>query len=336
METKKVYRKLPANPLVSVLMPAFNEEKFIEVAVNSIQNQTYQNWELLILNDGCTDETEKIIKSFKDQRIRVFENDLNKGYLESCNRLFAECVGDLVTFQDADDLSTPYRLATYVDTFSSGDGLGFVTTNHTRIDASGRQISVNRVEIDYERYAINQSYSPYLACATIALRKELLDEIGGYHPFFIGIGGEDYHLLFVLSRRSQGLHLRSESYLYRQHSNQTQNYFNNPLAYYFLDILQEIRYLVIQEGSDPLSSPDSYRKHWVEYTAKSTVETEWRKVFHRLNRGYLAKAGFGAIRIIIQNPLKLNSWKNLARIVYTILHNAVRWLNYIFANTANN
>ena len=99
-------------PLVSVIMSAYNSKSTIGESIESILSQSYQNIELLICNDGSTDDTQKILNSFqkKDSRVRLFQNPKNLGLTASLNILIAESKGVFIARQDADDISLPERL----------------------------------------------------------------------------------------------------------------------------------------------------------------------------------------------------------------------------------
>lgn len=88
--------------LVSVIMPAYNASRFIRESINSVISQTYQNWELLIINDGSTDNTGEAVKSFADERIRYFEKK-NGGVSSARNLGLREMKGEFFCFLDADD-----------------------------------------------------------------------------------------------------------------------------------------------------------------------------------------------------------------------------------------
>ena len=91
-------------PLISVCMPAFNAGKFITEAIESILNQSYSNWELIIVNDGSTDDTLKKAESFtKDNRIKVF-SQVNKGQCAAANKAYSYSKGQYIKFFDADDI----------------------------------------------------------------------------------------------------------------------------------------------------------------------------------------------------------------------------------------
>ncbi|MFK5976789.1 MAG: glycosyltransferase family A protein [Sulfurovum sp.] len=90
------------SPLVSIITPAYNAEKYIAEAIESVIDQSYTNWELIIINDGSSDSTEDIIKSFRDSRIKLI-NQSNGGVSSARNRGLKIARGEYITFLDADD-----------------------------------------------------------------------------------------------------------------------------------------------------------------------------------------------------------------------------------------
>ena len=96
---------------ISVLMSVFNDEINVESSISGVLNQTYDNFELLIMDDCSTDSTKKIIKQYKnkDKRVKIFENSKNIGLTKSLNKLLNEAQGDLIARQDSDDLSLTQR-----------------------------------------------------------------------------------------------------------------------------------------------------------------------------------------------------------------------------------
>jgi glycosyltransferase involved in cell wall biosynthesis len=229
------------SPLVSILMPTYNAEKFISEAINSILSQDYSNWELLILNDASTDSTQAIIDGFEDNRITVFLHSENQGYLISCNKLFSKTKGDFVTFLDADDVCSANRLRICLNIFEEDSELDFLTTNHSKITESGETISIQSEEIDYRRYAIDPEYYPTICCATTFLKKELLTTVNGYRPLFNKVGGEDYFWLWELSRTGNGKHLNISLYDYRSHPNQTSTMHDDELHLFIPELTKTLR-----------------------------------------------------------------------------------------------
>jgi glycosyltransferase involved in cell wall biosynthesis len=94
----------------SVVMPVYNREKYLEEAINSILNQTFQDFEFIIVNDASTDRSEEIILSYKDPRIRYFKNDVQSGTAATRNRGMKESAGKYIAVMDSDDISLPFRL----------------------------------------------------------------------------------------------------------------------------------------------------------------------------------------------------------------------------------
>ena len=104
-----------SNPVVSVLMPAFNAEQFIGSAIESILSQSFTDFELIVLSDGSTDRTSSVVRQFTDPRIILIESKDNAGLVIVRNRLVAMARGRYIAFLDADDTAMPHRLQTQVD-----------------------------------------------------------------------------------------------------------------------------------------------------------------------------------------------------------------------------
>jgi len=102
---------LQENPLVSIIMPAFNVEKYIEASIKSVINQTYENWELIIIDDGSTDNTAAVITTHfsNDNRIKYYYQE-NSKQAKARNNGISKAVGDILAFLDADDLWLPKKL----------------------------------------------------------------------------------------------------------------------------------------------------------------------------------------------------------------------------------
>lgn len=112
--------------LVSIIMPAYNAEKYIEEAIQSVLKQTYTNWELIIVNDCSTDKTEQIIKKYQeqDQRIRLCSLIKNKGVANARNTAIKNAVGRYLAFLDSDDMWLPEKLEKQIN-FMKKNGYSF-------------------------------------------------------------------------------------------------------------------------------------------------------------------------------------------------------------------
>lgn len=146
LEIKQIPVGLSFFPRVSVILPVYQGEKTIRVAVKSILRQTYQNIELIIVNDGSTDGTEEIILKMikKYSQIKYIKNPENRGVYFSRNIGLKESTGDFITIQDADDISDNCRIEKSVRAITSG-GFEFILANGQYIHEFGGQVSPVRV-----------------------------------------------------------------------------------------------------------------------------------------------------------------------------------------------
>lgn len=105
--------------LVSILMPVYNAEKYLIEAIDSVLNQTYYNIELVIINDGSSDNSENIINKYSDKRIRYYKNEVNLGLIKSLNKGIQLCKGLYIARMDSDDICHPDRILKQVEFLSN-------------------------------------------------------------------------------------------------------------------------------------------------------------------------------------------------------------------------
>lgn len=136
--------------LVSIIMPAFNAEKFIDSAVNSVMNQTYKNWELLIIDDCSKDDTYKIISKYasNDRRIIILENEVNSGAAISRNKGIDKATGKYIAFLDSDDVWFDSKLSKQISYMEKND-YKFTCTSYNKINELSE--SLNKVIIAKEK-----------------------------------------------------------------------------------------------------------------------------------------------------------------------------------------
>lgn len=130
------------NGLVSVIMPSWNTGKYIAESIQSVFAQTYDRWELLIVDDHSTDNTDDIVRPFlEDSRVRYLKNDRNCGAALTRNRAIREVRGEWIAFLDSDDLWMPEKLEKQV-AFMNEHGFKFSYTEYERIDENGRPLNI--------------------------------------------------------------------------------------------------------------------------------------------------------------------------------------------------
>ncbi|WP_248912369.1 glycosyltransferase family 2 protein [Gelidibacter algens] len=132
------------NPLVSIITACYNSEKYISDTILSVLNQTYQNWELLLVDDFSADKTISIITNFekRNDRIKLFQLPKNSGAAVARNRAIEEANGRFIAFLDSDDRWLPQKLEKQVS-FMLDNAYSLTHTSYELIDESGNSIKKN-------------------------------------------------------------------------------------------------------------------------------------------------------------------------------------------------
>lgn len=127
--------------LVSIIMPSWNTANFIAESIQSVIDQTYTNWELLIVDDCSTDNTDEIVTSFLDERIKYFHNEKNSGAALTRNRAMREARGEWIAFLDSDDLWMPEKLEHQIN-FMKNHGYILSYTEYEKIDEESKPLNI--------------------------------------------------------------------------------------------------------------------------------------------------------------------------------------------------
>lgn len=131
----------PNYGLVSIVMPNYNGSKYLEETVRSVIAQTYQNWELLFVDDCSSDNSLELVRAFDDDRIRIFQNEKNSGAAVSRNLALRMAKGRWIAFLDSDDLWLPDKLTEQLK-FMVSNNYHFSYTPYSQIDESGKPLNV--------------------------------------------------------------------------------------------------------------------------------------------------------------------------------------------------
>lgn len=182
-------------------MPAFNAGEFVQDSVNSVLNQTYQNWELIVIDDGSVDNTKHVVCSFKDPRIRYFKQE-NEGVSSARNKGLSLMNGSYFCFLDADDLLTPNSLSSRLAVFQGSPSLAFVGGGQVQMDKELKRIL--KVQLpSYKGYPkrglITLQEGCFINCGTWLVKR---DKEVKYHFFDNWTHSED--LAFFLSIAEEG------------------------------------------------------------------------------------------------------------------------------------
>lgn len=169
------------SPNVSIIIPTFNRSALLGQALKSCLEQTYKDFEVLVVDDGSTDETEAVVSSFKDSRI-IYLPQSNQGRSKARNRALAEAKGKYITFLDSDDLYMPEKLAVQVKALEENPDFGAVYSAALNIDIEG-----NLHPFVYEAPACGWIYMdialylPLTICLpTVMARREVFEAVGTF------------------------------------------------------------------------------------------------------------------------------------------------------------
>jgi len=176
--------------LISVLLPVYNCEQYVEKAIQSILDQTYTNFELLIIDDYSNDNSAEIINNFTkfDDRVSVIRNDDNLGITKSLNKLLSLAKGEFIARQDADDISQKERFHLQLD-FLQKKNLDVVYTRSKRID--NRKI-IPGFSFYFPQRIVVRYKNPFIH-GTLFAKKNVINNLGGYDERFIY--SQDYKLV---------------------------------------------------------------------------------------------------------------------------------------------
>lgn len=199
---------------VSIILPVYNCEHYIGQCISSILNQTYKNFELVIINDGSTDETLNIINRFEDDRIRLYDRE-NKGLIATLNELIQLSKYDFIARMDGDDICVSTRIEEQMKKIN--EGYDIVSSNAIVIDNNGNEVKVTQYPTTQKEIIAHLCFnSPFIHPAVLA-RKKIFDI--GYSDKYIH--AEDYCLWVnaLLKKEYRAYCIKKPLLKYRVHEN---------------------------------------------------------------------------------------------------------------------
>jgi glycosyltransferase involved in cell wall biosynthesis len=165
-------------PLVSVIIPTYNSAEYIEEALESVFEQTFQDFEIIVVDDGSTDGTGEILKKYGDRIRYIFQG--NSGPASARNQGIRTALGEFIAFLDADDLWVPTKLEKQLELFRQRKDLGMVTTGACSFDEKGvfGYSTDKRETLMVGDIAINIFLRSNIGTPTVMVRKEIFDSVG--------------------------------------------------------------------------------------------------------------------------------------------------------------
>ena len=210
-------------PLISVVLPVYNAEQYVKDTIKSILVQSYQNFELIIINDGSTDNSEEYIVQFKDTRIKYIKNEKNLKLIQTLNLGLSLAKGKYIARIDADDIALPNRFEKQIDFLENNMEYGIVGSFAKTFGSE--KIKLTFVEEDLDiRYAL-LTHNPFVHSSVmirnqILIKNKLSFDLNQLHV-------EDYDLWIKILKYSKGKILPDILIKYRIHESQISVVHNN-------------------------------------------------------------------------------------------------------------
>jgi glycosyltransferase involved in cell wall biosynthesis len=173
----------PKSPTISVVIPTYNRAGVIDKPIRSILAQTYQDFEIIVVDDCSKDDTEKVLESFKEPRIRYIRHQTNSGAAVARNTGIANSTGDYIAFLDSDDEWLPEKLAKQLNLFKQcGSEVGFIYTGFAAVDEFNQ---VKRIVNSSYRGSLSDRllYSNFIGTpSTVMVKRNYLQQVHGFDP----------------------------------------------------------------------------------------------------------------------------------------------------------
>lgn len=198
-------------------MPVYNGEKYLKESIESILNQTYGDFEFIIVDDGSTDGSVEIINSFSDERIKLIKSE-HRGIVESLNLGIKQSKGEYIIRTDSDDISELNRFEILVEYMEENKDISIAGSWATTIDKNGKKIGVMEFppvsNKEIKKYILK--YCPFIHPSVI-IKKTTLDEVGYYKNFRYV---EDYELWTRILNKNKAHNIPQHLVKYRVHQDQ--------------------------------------------------------------------------------------------------------------------
>lgn len=202
-------------PLVSVIFSVYNGAPYLKEAVASVLNQTFDNFEFIIVDDGSTDATAQILDTFTDNRIIRLRNEKNLGLVQSLNNALALAQGEFIARMDADDISHPDRFQKQLFYLEQHPEIGVLGSAMIQVDEHGQPISTLMPPLKHEAVLWHTLFGCAIFHATVMMRRKELADVGGYDINFLH--SEDLDLWSRLFGKTKFANLPEVLYTRRLH-----------------------------------------------------------------------------------------------------------------------
>lgn len=291
-------------PIVSVVMAAFNAAPYLDEAIDSILQQTFTDFELIIINDGSTDDSLALINKWesKDKRIKVFNQD-NKGRALSRNRGLELATTQYIAMMDADDIATPNRLQLCFEYLQNHGDVVAVSGQFETVCMYGVQLNISSEpleHVDIEQSLLQDLGASFIQGASM-LRKDVAEKVGGYDSSYEL--GEDTDLFLRMAMVGKLKNLPEILLHYRKHPESITSADNETLIPKCIQRLNKA-------WNDRGLTLDNDFVHWLEKIPKTSVQQQllwWG--WNALNKGHVDISRLYAKKLILSLPFSVEKYR---------------------------
>lgn len=288
-------------PKVSILVRTYNRERFIGETIESILGQSYQNFEILVVDDGSTDGTEALIKLVHDERIR-YHYQPNQGQTSAMNTGVRMAIGEYLAILDSDDLWLPEILRTALEHLESDPSAGMFYGRASSIDEFGNPLApILGCPLKYRDEPMKSLlYGDCVSPATIVIRRSCFDRIGLFDEELNG--SEDWEMWIRIARYYKLIFYPQEVAKYRFHK---ANYTGTPAN--FRGIISARVRVLDKVFSDPTLPEEAlsirtlaYRNVYVDVGLRAFTVRDWDDALHYFSRAVRISSdpAFTVMRIV--------------------------------------
>jgi len=306
------------HPDLSIVMPVYNSASYVAEAIESVLSQTFTNFELIIINDASTDGSTELLETFKDDRLRIFTNDDNKGIVFSRNRGLNEARGNFIAQFDSDDIARHDKFEKQLDFLKQNPDFGMVGSWVRMIDNEGKLMAQTwKLPAKPHLIPAIMLFRNYFVQSTVVVRKEALPT-GGYKSGYDVV--EDYKMWIEIAQNNKVWNLPEYLVNYRVHGSSATNSdtirLNQQYKLIFADLFRDLNidlddqifqtHLIIKQ-SDPILNVEILRqieghlkliisqnkkmKAYNENALARVISNRWLKCCFRAHSAGLKTAG---------------------------------------------
>lgn len=296
------------SPTVSIILPVYNGSSFLNESIDSLLIQTFCSFEVIIIDDGSTDNSASIISSYKDPRVR-FVQQKNHGLAATLNRGIALAAGKYIARQDQDDVSMPERIARQVKFLEANTDHGMVGTWATIWEADTPTERSHRHDAENIKLQFGLLFDNPFVHSSIMIRKSVFENVGGYSTDRDRQPPEDYELWSRIARRWCVANIPEILHVYREMPQSMSRTGDNPFLKNVLTISGENLSWYTSGRYSEQSIQDLTVLIHGQYSlfSRRTALKEMVAIIHTAARNLADEAGVDSISIHDEIQLRVNN-----------------------------